>query len=814
MRTLALVLALCAAQQSDLEQLLEALDSARGARVEALSAELAKRGRECASRVLAPAGSAFAALPVEARRARSALLAEWGGSDEVLAALALADDVDLDVRSNFALFLARGDVRGHEEERVRTLGQLASASSTAAERELFARSLTRLDCDAAARALRELCERAAGSAQLEFARALAAHPRARGPLVECVLAALRRERDGLGAPALAALLESGFGAALAETPAGGEAGQDLGAFARAARHPDERVQRAARVALERFASRASALGDVERAERVLAALSGSGFDDDMLLELRVELALETSEGAQRAFDLACELVRRNALDQRAASRIARARGDLMAAAAAVALERLGDAEPFLADAEACAAAVRRERWDLRQARGRSTVDERALDDHLLEALVPAYRAWIALLQGQDPSSSAVLGLAREADRRLLETHLWLSRSVFGYKLSHDELLQHPLGPASLSFARSKSAASARDRNLDVELALYRALATVAKDGLPGFEPFDTVDASLSDPLTDPERRRLLQLIQVEQWETVLGELERQIDELRRSGSADDLLAARELEFTRYRYNQMFTEEQSRGGDRALRNYRGVSRAGLVFAERLRENGRAESARRTAERVARDLESARGVLDDLSFTRTLAAAESALGGACMDLDQPTQADEVFTRALERLRGAEAQLVSEGDTTRVAGVRSQIAGMLTSLAVNANVKLRDPARALEHFEQAYALDQSDFMRVMLACYRARAGRADDARAALASVVVSPNNYYNLACTYALLGERELALDFLARDFEALRKSDGARERQKQWARSDPDLASLAGDARFQALLHSESAEARKK
>ena len=49
----------------------------------------------------------------------------------------------------------------------------------------------------------------------------------------------------------------------------------------------------------------------------------------------------------------------------------------------------------------------------------------------------------------------------------------------------------------------------------------------------------------------------------------------------------------------------------------------------------------------------------------------------------------------------------------------------------LAVNANVRLGDPARALAYFERAYTLDQSPSMEVLRACYRARSGRAEEAQ-----------------------------------------------------------------------------------
>ena len=111
---------------------------------------------------------------------------------------------------------------------------------------------------------------------------------------------------------------------------------------------------------------------------------------------------------------------------------------------------------------------------------------------------------------------------------------------------------------------------------------------------------------------------------------------------------------------------------------------------------------------------------------------------------------------------------------------------------------------PERALAYFERAYELDQRDFMQVLLACYRARSGRDDEARAVLRTVRPAPALFYNLACTHAMLGDAELAIDFLQRDFLENHPSTGSLERQKEWARGDPDLASLRGDPRFQRLV----------
>jgi tetratricopeptide (TPR) repeat protein len=125
-------------------------------------------------------------------------------------------------------------------------------------------------------------------------------------------------------------------------------------------------------------------------------------------------------------------------------------------------------------------------------------------------------------------------------------------------------------------------------------------------------------------------------------------------------------------------------------------------------------------------------------------------------------------------------------------------------LLSLAVNANVRMGKPARALEYFERAYELNQSPFMRVLRACYRARSGKADEARTVLRSVTPVPSLYYNIACTHALLGEKSEALEFLERDLAENHPSAGSLAQKREWARKDPDLASLRGEPRFERLF----------
>src|SRR6185503_3383249 len=152
----------------------------------------------------------------------------------------------------------------------------------------------------------------------------------------------------------------------------------------------------------------------------------------------------------------------------------------------------------------------------------------------------------------------------------------------------------------------------------------------------------------------------------------------------------------------------------------------------------------------------------------------------------DSGDPARAEVELVRAVERLEAIERALrersASPGDFAVVRGMRSSA---LVSLAVNANVKMRDTKKAIEYFERAFELRQDEFMRVLLACYRARAGRADEARAILREITPSPANLYNVACTWALLGEKDLALDCLKRDLEENPMTPGAREKQKEWA-----------------------------
>jgi Flp pilus assembly protein TadD len=66
----------------------------------------------------------------------------------------------------------------------------------------------------------------------------------------------------------------------------------------------------------------------------------------------------------------------------------------------------------------------------------------------------------------------------------------------------------------------------------------------------------------------------------------------------------------------------------------------------------------------------------------------------------------------------------------------------------------------------------------------------------RKAIERVPHDPNSYYNLACAYAMLGEKDKALD-------ALGKAVAAGFTDRRWMGQDSNLDGLRGDPRFKAI-----------
>ena len=412
------------------------------------------------------------------------------------------------------------------------------------------------------------------------------------------------------------------------------------------------------------------------------------------------------------------------------------------------------------------------------------------------------RAWIELsrglsrlVDGEDAGDVRVVEAMRSMHELALEmqkTDLVAGRGGFD---SLDSILLGPLSPLSLWFTGTDSTLWPAARSLEVQDALGRALASVAAREVPGFEPASEAPA----PLGDSRRLSLYMAIHTQ----LIRSIDDWLEELRESG--DDAFARAQRLNLRQRKVILLRElraAQEEGDWTALLDHRSPSNFALWQVRGLRAEGRTEEARELAL-------AAREALDETGQTQgnsVLAAElEMAVGATWSDEDEPERAEREITKALERLEALEATQVERGaDPRTIAQIQTMRSEALVSLAVNANVKLLDTDKALEYFERAYELRQDDFMRVLLACYRARSGREEEARAALAEVVPVPNLYYNLACTYALLGETNEALDYLERELEVNHTSEESRNRQRDWARDDPDLAKLRGDARFEALI----------
>jgi tetratricopeptide (TPR) repeat protein len=339
------------------------------------------------------------------------------------------------------------------------------------------------------------------------------------------------------------------------------------------------------------------------------------------------------------------------------------------------------------------------------------------------------------------------------------------------------------------------------------------------------------DPRLTDPLTDPRRFAMLESLRNEDYRR-LGRLKDEVN--RRSGNRGEVgrPIARQFDLRRGEIESRRREERRRMGeiqsgtrvDSTLRyeifshlvSYLPPSLFALTLGASLRVEGRLSEARGLGTRMLADLRISRPGQGQIGSEWASARAELMIGSTYMDEDRPREAERHVLEAVRRLQALENSLV--GQRARVeqglgdpAGLEASIrqsqqmrANALLSLAVNANVRMGDPELALTYFEQAYELDQRDFMRVLSACYRARSGRAAEARAVLRGIKASPPLYYNLACTHALLGEIDEALDYLQRELIENHPSSGSLERQKAWAREDPDLQALREDPRFQRMV----------
>lgn len=821
-------------------------------RVTERSARAPLLARLCAPLELAGAAAWPALAQLDAARgaALADALAECAGPAGVPQALALlerdAPQLAPGVLLALTRYLARLDLdeppaRASAAERARALELLVHVPD-ASVRVAALGGLVRLAPQSGHAPLESLLAALEADAELELAQKCLELPQARAALIELVARALDAPSAGprLGAHALAELLPSwaealasraellaGFVGDSTSAPAAPEAARALSALARAPRHPDARVARAGEAALDRLGGRLLALGLERECARVFEALAARGLDPVDLALRRARLALLRGTQPAQALAPAHYAQRQTAAPEDArelqraidayalegAAQIARG----AARAALAPLERAADA--------AAALVARRPELVPDPDWPREGAAEEAERAHELRGAIELLRAsaWLAIGSSQAPGATPAESgedLAQRAPQavreHLLAAHACSMRAQIvrasqpdasGFD-GLDGMLGHANAPRALLCSNPDQPAHERRAWIEHEQALLSALAELAPDELPGFSP--PAGSARSGPLGDPARRALLERVRSARLAGIVRAVE-----LRMRGDAPDL---REVFLLRMLADEL--ERQAAGepelAERGLLEQRVPSMAALELVEDLRAEDRPAEAHALCARALADVQG-NGFAERSTWGGWFAARlETALGGALSDLRRPLEAQAEYERALKRLESIENTLRARerergldarelrGLERDLAATRARQCAALIGLAVNANVRMHELERALAYFERAYALDQSDFMKVLLACYRARSGRKAEARAVLSAVEVAPALYYNLACTYALLGETQRALDYLSRELYDNHASESARERQRKWAREDPDLAGLRGDERFEALL----------
>ena len=786
-RLVLLLLTAFAAPPGDVAELLGRLDGPSAGERRAALAELAREGDPAVEAAL----ESFGTAELRGRRARAELVRRAGRAVHVEGALATLVGDDPEVQRSLLDFLARADL-GREglEARADALEALAAGAATSSLREDAVEALAAFGEPAVER-LVALWPAVPDEERPGIARALggplAGWTAARERVRASVRAAFGADEAGalaLDDDALAELLPA-YARGLAEVPGGGESPADLAPLLGGRRHPSEAVRVAARLSLDALLDRLTSLGEHGRRARVLDALMGRGWDDSELLYRRAVLGLRQESDMGPAIAAARALRARHATGVDASDRTWRFYGCYFEAAARIASDEPSGVDALLERAAELVEGLRAERFDLhpQEMRPSSALVERHIGYTELAALVDLLRATAHLAAGEQPASLVVLERLRAMHEGSLMAHLEVvTRGVEMGPPRLETLMARDIAPRQLFLRNPSNPRWPRRRAIETLSSLGRALATVAPWEMVGFDPVPGAPPRLADPLADAARRA--PLVELAEKEV-----------LARRGVRNDELPelARRLRFP--------------------------STLAFDVSIDLREDGRGRDAIRLAERVLADLDTGGWTASRGWFGVQLAARiQMTIGSAYSDEDEPGEAQGVLLDAERRLAEVERDLeerlgqdatpreraASEFWLARVRALRSEA---LTSLAVNANVKLGDVESALGYFEQAFELNQSDFMRVLLACYRARSGRGEDARAELAGVRAAPKLYYNLACTWSLLGEADLALDFLQRDLATNYPSDGALERQKRWARGDPDLEALRGDPRFERLVGAE-------
>jgi len=792
-------------------------NSKRADQAQRTLAALTDPGRRAQATSLLSADLVSQSLTV--RRARAELLADLATPVELAAIRGLALDPDPGVRGSLLRWLGRPDFSGEGiVQRAELLGDRARRDPAAALRRRAIEVLGSLDHPAAVTELGRLIAELPAPDRSLAATSLPSTPRSAELIRRLVVEGFAPERPAERTPddVLAAVLPL-HGRLLADATAGAERPADRAPLILGVRHPSPAVRRATAAAFEALLGRLREMGEGERALRVLQGLASQGLDRRIVHYHRARLAffpaadpataLESARAMRGATGVAAGGAQLAALASSATeARLWLFRSLYLEGMAELCLGQPGFGSERLRESARVLDATLAERGDLG--------DEAAQVDHVetlqQRALAEIGVVLSALVAGADPSDRSLLANVRLAHRLSLEAQ-GRSAQLGGQALAGwDTLLDSELSPYRLIFTGRAYPGLDVRRAVELQELLGRVLASVAPREMPGFVPVEGLSPALSDPLQDPRRLELLREVQFAR----LDGLTERIDELRarltnRGGTGWEIPEAQLEELSTLQRRQQILEneiaEDRKQGWKNLLELRVPGSQALWLARDLRTEGRGPDSRRVARRMKQDLEAA-GISNWWYYQgmQLLVRADLVIGSAYTDEDEPVRAEEALLVAVARLESIERRLEEAGATQRdLEPYRLLRSNALVSLAVNSNVKLGRTEEADQYYEQAYELRQDEFMRVLLACYRARSGRDREARDLLREVRAGPQTYYNIACTYALLGETARALDYLELEFEENHPSEASRRRQQAWAAGDPDLANLRDDPRFRLL-----------
>ncbi|MFT5285239.1 MAG: tetratricopeptide (TPR) repeat protein [Planctomycetota bacterium] len=794
------------------------------------SSEATERSQALDDLVAVGARAALAGLSepdragLDARRARAWLLARSGEADCIPGAIEWlgGSEPDAGVRRILMEFLVRadlGDAAG--ADRAEILAEIARVDADPGLVTYAVECLASLRHPSAGKALDLLVEELPVGPRGAAADALVNTAYGRSALLRRVRSLGTRSRAFPGD--VLAILITNYGRALADDPTVGEVLADFTPFVVLAKHGDERVRLGAQIGLQNLVTRVAQSLEVERCSTIYDALERAGWDARELDYRRALLAMRFTEDPSQALD-ASQRIREwaEARSDREALRF-RFFGFYLEAAALAASGRADLAGPHLDGAASVLTALRRTRVDLLSpdSQGSKLRGQEAVDYARQIALVELMRAVTLLLSGKAEDDLLVLETLRVAHLRLLDAQLEATRLGVDYRCDLDAILHHDLGPMRLLYDNQINPKLSRNSSISLMRSIGRGFATVAHNEMPGFsqlspeltDGFDEAQQGhLTSPLLDPVRFDLLynyQFAQLNRWRDEIG-LETATELSRRRLTIQFQMKDEDLRGAREKLEAGESRDEAYG---FMARERAPSDLALRLAQDLRAEGRAVEARDLAEQMLSDLRESGW--SNGSFESEIG---QVIAASYTEENRAEKAEELLLDVLSELEATVRQLKKDRETSRergdgelvsrydlwIQGAELRLADCLVSLAVNANVRLGDRTKALAFFERAFELNQSDFMRALLACYRARSGRTEEARVQLREISPVPALYYNMACTYALMGEAELAMDFLQRDFEENHQSQGALERQKQWAGDDPDLSSLDDLPRFQALI----------